>query len=317
MKIVFTDRSTAVLNNDLDLSVFEEFGEVIYYDNTAPEELLERIREADAVICNKTVISGETMSQCPNLKYIGLLATGYNNIDVKYAAQHDICVCNAGQYSTDAVAQFTFALMLEIFSCTSSYNSFCQEGKWKQSRNFSVFSASQRELKGKTLGILGCGSIGSKVAAIAKVFDMNVIASVRTPRPLEGIETVSFEELLERSDIISVHCPLTEETKGIFNDSAFAKMKDGAVFINTSRGPVVNEPALRRALESGKLAAAAVDVLEYEPMREDCPLFGAPNLIITPHVAWAPVETRVRLIGIVEDNLRAWLNGEPKNVVSK
>lgn len=317
MKIVFTDRSTAVLNDDLDLSVFEKYGELVLYDNTAPDELIDRVKDADIVICNKTVFDANVMSQCPNLKYIGLLATGYNNIDVKYAAQHGICVCNAGQYSTEAVAQFTFAMILEIFSRVSEYNTFCQEGKWKQSRNFSVFSASQHEIKGKTLGIVGCGSIGRKVAAVANVFDMKVLATVRNPREIDGVEVVSFDELLEKSDIISVHCPLTEETKGIFNDSAFAKMKDGAVFINTSRGPVVNEPALRRALESGKLAAAAVDVLEYEPMREDCPLFGAPNLIITPHVAWASVETRVRLIGIVEDNLQAWLKGEPKNVVSK
>lgn len=315
MKIVLTDCAT-VTNGDIDLSVLEKLGDVEYYQLTAPEELVGRICGADAVICNKTVISADIMKQCPLLKYIGLFATGYNNIDVEYAGKHGITVCNAGQYSTSAVAQHVFALLLEIYCSTSSYTSFTADGGWVRSRSFSAFGYPQHELFGKTIGIVGFGSIGRAVAAIARAFGMNVIAYTRTPREEEGVRMVSFEELLAQSDVISVHCPLTAQTEKMFDADAFAAMKDGAVFINTSRGGVLDEAALRAALEAGKPAAAAVDVLTTEPMSADCPLLGAPNLLITPHVAWAPYETRVRLMDIVYSNLAAYLDGAPINVVS-
>lgn len=317
MKIVFTDYSTVVCNNDIDLSNFKDYGEVVFYENTSLEERIERIADADAVICSKTIIDAEVMKKCPNLKYVGLLATGYNNVDVKYAAQRGVCVCNAASYSTEAVAQHCFAMLLSIYSALAEYAELIKDGGWIRSKNFSAFGSGQTEISGKTIGIVGCGSIGRQMVRIANAFNMKVLACVRTPREIDGAEVVSLDELLSKSDVVSVHCPLTEETNKLFNEENFAKMKDGSIFINSSRGPVVDEPALRHALESGKLRAAAVDVLEYEPMRADCPLIGAPNLIITPHVAWAPLETRKRLMSIVEDNLKAWHDGVPQNVVSK
>ena len=315
MKLVLTDCST-VTNGDLDLHVLDRFGDVEYYPLTAPEELIERLTGADAMICNKTVVSAETMAKCPTLKYIGLFATGYNNIDTAYAHDHGVTVCNAGQYSTNAVAQHTFALILELFSSTSRFISFTADGGWQRSKSFSSFVFPQHEIAGRTLGIVGYGSIGRAVAKVANAFGMNVVVYTRTPREDDTVRFVSFDELLAVSDIVSLHCPLTPQTSLMMNADAFAKMKKGAVLINTSRGGTVDEAALRAALENGQLSAAAVDVLTTEPMSLTTPLAGAPNLIITPHVAWSPYETRVRLMDIVTGCLDAWLRGEPYNVVS-
>lgn len=315
MKLVLTDCST-VTNGDLDLHVLDRFGEVEYYPLTAPEELIERLTGADAMICNKTVVSAETMAKCPTLKYIGLFATGYNNIDTAYAHDHGVTVCNAGQYSTNAVAQHTFALILELFSSTSRFISFTADGGWQRSKSFSSFVFPQHEIAGRTLGIVGYGSIGRAVAKVANAFGMNVVVYTRTPREDDTVRFVSFDELLAVSDIVTLHCPLTPQTSLMMNADAFAKMKPGAVLVNTSRGGTVDEAALRTALESGQLSAAAVDVLTTEPMSLTTPLAGAPNLIITPHVAWSPYETRVRLMDIVTGCLDAWLRGEPYNVVS-
>ena len=315
MKIVLTDCST-VTKGDIDLSVLERYGEVTYYQNTAPEEIIPRLREADMLLCNKTQITAQVMEACPSLRYIGLFATGYNNIDVAYAREHGITVCNAGEYSTYAVAQHTFAMMLELFSYVSGYADFTAQGNWKNSPTFSAFVYPQRELFGKTLGIVGYGSIGRAVARIANAFGMQVLVHTRTPREDDSVSFVSFDELLERSDVISVHCPLTAQTQGIFCRESFDRCRDGAVFINTARGGVVVESDLRDALTSGKLRAAAIDVLTVEPMEESSPLSGIDNLIITPHVAWAPMETRERLMGIVTGNIEAWLAGHPTNVVS-
>lgn len=313
--IVLTDCDTVVANGDIDLSRLEALGEVTYWGLTPDELLVERVRGANAVICNKTRMTAAVMEQCPDLRYIGLFATGYNNIDTAYTAAHGITVCNAGQYSTMAVAQHTFALILDIFCSMDRYAAFTASGGWQKIKSFSGFSFPQHEIAGRTLGIVGYGSIGQAVAKIALAFGMKVLVSTRTPKDDPTVEPVSFDELLRRSDVISVHCPLTAQTEGMFDREAFAKCRDGAVFINTARGGVVIERDLREALESGKLAGAGIDVLTAEPMAEDCCLLGAPNLVITPHVAWSPYETRLRLMDIVEANLRNFLEGHPTNVV--
>ena len=239
-----------------------------------------------------------------------------NNIDIKYAAEHGIAVCNAGSYSTSAVAQQVFAYILEHASAVSEYDKDVKGGEWVKSKLFSFFSRPTHELAEKTLGIFGFGAIGAQVARIALAFDMRVIACTRTPKSADGIEFVSFERLLSESDYLTVHCPLTEKTAKIFDSDAFSKMKRGLYFINTARGGVIDEYALLEALEAGNLSGAAIDVLTKEPMSADCPLLHAPNITITPHVAWAPIETRRRLLGIVCDNISAFLAGEPKNKVN-
>ena len=316
MKIVLTDCDTVVSNNDIDLSCLEAFGEVVYYPETAPELTAERISDADIVIVNKTVIGKEEIDSAKNLKLIALFATGYNNIDIKYAAERGIAVCNAGSYSTAAVAQQVFAYILAHASVVSEYNEDVKDGEWIRAKLFSFFSRPTHELAGKTLGIFGFGAIGAQVARIALAFDMRVIASTRTPKAADGVEFVSFERLLSESDYLTIHCPLTEKTAKIFDADAFSKMKNGLYFINTARGGVIDEHALFDALNSGVLSGAAIDVLTKEPMSADCPLLRAPNITITPHVAWAPIETRRRLLGIVCDNISAFLAGEPKNKVN-
>jgi len=315
MKIVITDRDT-VTKGDLSLDCLERFGEVISYGLTAPGELVERIKDADVVLCNKTQMTAGVMDACPSLKYIGLFATGYNNIDTAHAREKGITVCNAGEYSSDAVAQLTFAMLLELCTSLSGYKAYTASGGWVTSPVFSAFIYPQRELAGMTLGVVGYGSIGRRVARIARAFGMRVLVYTRTPGSDPEAEYVSFDELLAQSDAITVHCPLTDATAKLFNESAFEKMKQGALFVNTSRGGVVDEHALRAALDSGKLAGAALDVLTTEPMTADCPLLGAENLLITPHIAWAPLETRQRLLGIVESNIENWQKGQPTNVVS-
>ena len=316
MKIVLTDCDTVVANNDIDLSALERFGEVIYYPETAPELTAERIKDADIVIVNKTVVGKAEMEKATNLKLIALFATGYNNIDVKYAAERGVAVCNAGSYSTSAVAQQVFAYILSHVSSVSKYDADVKAGEWMRSRLFSFFSRPTFELAGKTLGIFGLGAIGRQVARIALAFDMKVIATTRTKKEFDGVEFVPFDELLSRSDFLTVHCPLTQETEHLFDADAFSKMKDGAYFINTARGGVIVEDALFDALNSEKLSGAAIDVLTKEPMPADCKLIDAKNITITPHVAWAPIETRKRLLNIVIENIRAFIEGEPKNKVN-
>ena len=315
LKIVLTDCST-VNAGDLDLTSLERFGEVTYYPETSPEEAAERIKDADVVILNKTVLGKNELDAAKKLKLVALFATGYNNIDVTYARERGITVCNAGSYSTSAVAQQVFAYILNHASKVASYDQDIKKGEWIRSRLFCFFSRPTEELAGKTLGIFGYGAIGKRVAAIAKAFEMRVIVTTRTPQQDATVEFVDFDRLLGESDYISVNCPLNESTKEKFDADAFAKMKRGAFFINTARGGVINEQALADALASAHLAGAAVDVLTTEPMREDCPLCSAPNITITPHVAWAPLQTRERLLAIVEDNIEHFINGSPKNVVN-
>ena len=315
MKIVLPDAQT-VVDSLVSADCLKEFGEVTEYGLLKYEEVAEAIADADIVVCNKTLMDAHSMRFADKLKYIGLFATGYNNIDVEYCRAHGITVCNAGSYSTNAVAQHTFALILEHFNRVAQYNKYVQDGLWKRSPTFSPFVYPLSELAGKTLGIVGLGAIGQAVAKIANAFEMRVLACNRSRKSVDGVEQVSFETLLEQSDIVTVHCPLNTDSQDMFNRAVFAKMKRGALFVNTARGGVMVERDLYEALRSGYLGGACIDTLRVEPMEEDCILMGAGNCLITPHIAWAPVETRRRLMGIVANNIRAFLEGNPVNVVS-
>ena len=314
MKIVLTDAQT-VVDNLVNADPLRELGEVQEFGLLAYDDIAERIADADVVVVNKTLLDSYTLRLAKNLKYIGLFATGYNNIDIAYCREHGIAVCNAGSYSTNAVAQHTFALILEAYNKTAKYNQFVQDGLWKRSATFSPFVYPLNELAGKTIGIVGLGAIGTAVAKIALAFEMKVIAYTRTPKEVKGVANVGFKELLERSDIVTVHCPLNADSKEMFDRNAFAKMKPDALFVNTARGGVVSERDLYFALQNDLIGGAALDTLCIEPMEEDSILTNAKNCIITPHIAWAPVETRRRLMGIVVNNIKNYFNGTPTNLV--
>ncbi len=316
MKIVLTDSQT-VFDERVTSAPLSEFGEVSDYGLLKYDEVAEKIRDADIVVCNKTQLNSETLRLAKNLKYIGLFATGYNNIDIDYCSAHNIVVCNAGSYSTNAVAQHTFALILEHYNQTARYNSFVQDGLWKRSKTFSPFVYPLNELAGKTIGIVGFGNIGRAVAKIANAFEMNVIAYNRSAKQADGVRFVGFDELIETSDIVTVHCPLNSDSEDMFNLDTFKKMKRTALFVNTARGGVMVENDLYTALEADEIAGACIDTLRVEPMEDDCVLMSAKNCIITPHIAWAPVETRERLMDIVISNIRNFLNGNPTNVVNR
>lgn len=314
MKIVLTDAQT-VLDSLVNADILKQFGEVTEYGLLRYDEVAEKIADADMVVCNKTLLDKNTLRLAKNLKYIGLFATGYNNIDIEYCDEHGITVCNAGSYSTNAVAQHTFALILEHFNNTANYNKFVQDGLWKRSKTFSPFVYQLNELAGKTIGIVGLGNIGRAVAKIANAFEMRVLAYNRSEKTADGVEFVSLDALLEQSDIVTVHCPLNRDSENMFDKNTFAKMKRNALFVNTARGGVMVEQDLYDALESGTIGGAAIDTLAVEPMEENCILMGAKNCIITPHIAWAPVETRVRLMNIVAENIRNFLSGNPTNKI--
>lgn len=317
MKILLCDTKTFIKNGDIDISPLENLGNTVCYDNISRKELLEIIGDFDAAICNKTVFDKEVLSRADNLKYIGLLATGYNNIDINEASKRGITVCNAGTYSTDAVAQQTFAYILHFLSRVADYDGLVKSGKWENSPVFSIIDLTTDELKDKTLGIIGYGSIGKRVADIALAFNMKVLVFNRSKKQDERVNFADLDYLLENSDIVTVHCPLNEQSADMFCKETFNKMKDGAYFINTARGGIVVEEDLKDALNSGKLSGAAVDVLRKEPMDKNCPLKQAKNIIITPHTSWAPQSTRKRLFDIVYNNLDLFLKGTPQNVVSK
>ena len=316
MKLLLTDAATVVHENDLPLNVFERFGEVVSYDVISRAELLREVADTEAIFCNKTVIDRAVMEAAPKLKYIGLFATGYNNIDIDCARERQITVCNAGSYSTDAVAQQVFAYLLSFYTRVDEYTRFVRSGGWVTAKVFSAFGLPTDELAGKTIGIFGYGSIGQTVEKIARAFSMRPIVCTRTVRENGSTEFVSFEELLRQSDVLTVHCPLTEQTKLLFSKEVFDHMKTGAFFVNTSRGGVLDESALAEALKSGKLSGAGIDVLTEEPMRADCVLKDVPNLLVTPHTAWAPLSTRKRLLSVVTENFTAFLNGAPQNAVT-
>lgn len=313
MKVVILDAKT-LTNDDIDFSVFDEFGEVTIYDYTKYNQIAERIKEAEIILCNKSIMNRMTLKDARNVKYIGLFATGYNNVDIEYTNERNITVCNAGSYSTNAVAQHVFALILEHYNKVGEYNKFVKDGGWIHSEKFSPFKP-MKEMDGRTLGIIGYGSIGKKVAKIAQAFDMKVLAYNRSPKKDEGVRFVEMDELLEKSDIVSIHCPLNRDSEKMCNKDFFSKMKDGALFINTSRGGVVDEPALIEAVKSGKLSGAGLDVVAVEPMEKHYDILDIDNIIITPHSAWAPVETRTRLVEIVRNNIKKWVAGAPVNVI--
>lgn len=314
MKMLITEAAVLSKNGDVSFEPLKAFGELTVCENMSYSELLEAISEYEVLFCNKLPINAEVLNRAKKLKYIGECATGYNNIDIEYCRQNGITVTNAGEYSTQAVAQQVFAYILAHFSRTEKYNTFVKEGGWIKSPVFSPVITTTDELFGKTIGIVGYGSIGRQVAKIAEAFGMRVLVHTRTIRD-NLASYVSLEELLGSSDIISLHCPLTAENSEMMNADTFSKCKAGAYFINTARGGLVNEQALVDALESGRLSGAAVDVISAEPMKADCVLMNAPNITITPHSAWVPVSTRKRLLGIVAGNLEAYLNGTAQNKI--
>ena len=318
MKIVILDAATLTINNDIDFSVFDRFGEVKIYDFTKDEEIPERIKDADVILCNKSSMSEKNLSGAKNLKYIGLFATGYNNVDLEYTRKHGITVCNAGSYSTEAVAQHVFAFILHYYNTISRYDEFVKNKGWINTNKFSPFME-MKELFGKTIGIIGYGSIGQKVAVIANAFGMNVLAYSRSALKekiqSDEVTYAAVDEILGKSDIVTIHCPLNKDSEKMCNKEFFTKMKKDSLFINTSRGGVVNHEDLMWALNNNVIQYAALDVIEKEPMPEDCKLIETKNLVITPHAAWAPLETRERLIKIVSKNLQKWVAGTPINVI--
>lgn len=316
MKIVITDVDT-VTQGDLNFKEIEALGDVTYYGLTSEKEVKERIRDADAVLCNKTPLNRDNLRDAGNLKYIGLFATGYNNIDIPYCKEKGITVCNAPGYSTDAVAQLTFAFILELTNRVYAYKRLTDSGDWIKSRTFSMFPIPLTELRGKTLGIIGLGSIGQRTAEIGNAFGMRVTAYSRSKKDVKNVFQTDLDTVLKESDILSLHCPLNSESENLINKDTIALMKDGAILINTARGAVVNEEDAAFALKTGKLGGMGTDVLKNEPMSESCPLYGVENCIITPHIAWAAKETRERLLEIVADNIRGFLSGEIKNNVVK
>ena len=315
MKTVVLDKCT-VTTGDVDLSPLECCGEVTYYDLLTKPQIIKALEGADAVIVNKAVIDKEIMDATA-LKFIGLFATGYNNIDTEYAKQKGIVVCNVPGYSTSSVTQITFSLMLDLASSTSRYSSSVAAGDWQRAEQFSYLSYPVRELAGKTLGIYGLGAIGTSVARVALAFGMKVIAYTRTPKQIDGVELVEQKRLFAESDFLSFHCPLNKDSTRVLNKDTIELMKPTAFVINTARGGVIDEQALADALRSGRIAGAGLDVLTAEPMAKDCPLANIGNCIITPHIAWAAYESRTRLIDMVAENLRAFVAGAPINVVNK
>lgn len=318
MKIVVLDGYT--LNpGDISWAGFEQLGEFICYDRTADKEIVQRIGDADAIITNKTPISRATLDACPSVKYIGVLATGYNVIDTAAAREKGVAVTNVPTYGTTAVAQYVFALLLEICHHVGHHSQTVREGRWAKSIDFCYWDYPLVELAGKTLGIIGFGRIGHNVAQIAVAFGMDVIAYELHPNKsleTDKIKYASLDEVLTKSDIISLHAPLFDSTKGMINASAIAKMKDGVWIVNTSRGPLVVEEDMVKALESGKVGWYAADVVSVEPILPSNPLQTAKNAIITPHIAWAPKAARERLMKVAVDNLAAFQNGAPINVVN-
>ncbi len=314
MKMLITEAAVLSKNGDVDLKALEKYGELDIADNMSYSELESVIKDYDVLFCNKLSIDKNILDKAEKLKYIGECATGYNNIDIAYCKEKGITVTNAGEYSTSAAAQQTFAYILNHFSRVAEYNNFVKADGWINSPVFSPVITTTDEIEGKTLGIVGFGSIGRRVAQIAEAFGMRVLVHTRTIRD-NAAEYVSLEELLKNSDVVTLHCPLTADNAEMMNKDTFALCRDGAYFINTARGGLVNEQALFDALSSGKLSGAAVDVITAEPMKRECVLKNAPNITITPHSAWVPVSTRKRLVGIVENNLVSYLSGNTQNKI--
>lgn len=318
MKIVILDGYTEN-PGDLSWDGFRKFGELTVYDRTPAGLILPRAREADVLYTNKTPLTRETMAVCKSLKYIGVLATGYNVVDVEAAKELGIPVSNIPAYGTAAVAQHAFALLLEICQHTAHHSDAVHAGRWQRCPDFCFWDYPLIELDGKTLGIIGFGRIGRAVGKIARAMGMNVVASGGHPTPegREIAEYVELDELFRRSDVISLHCPLTPETKGIVSRDSIARMKDGVILLNNARGPLIVEQDLADALNSGKVYAAGLDVVCEEPIRADNPLLKAKNCLITPHISWASKESRGRLMKMAVENLEAFVRGAPIHIVNQ
>lgn len=317
MKIVILD-GHAVNPGDLSWDFLNQFGEVTVYERTPVNEVAQRIGDADIVLTNKSPINEAILDACPNIKLVCVLATGYNVVDCESTRKRGIPVCNVPDYGTAAVAQFTFAMLLDLCHKVAHHAQTVRDGKWCECPDFCYWETPQMELAGKTLGIIGFGRIGRAVGRIANAFGMNVIAYNRSQCE-EGKAIgnyVNLEKLLETADIISLHCPLTAENTGLINANTISQMKDGAILINTARGPLVDEAAVTAALESGKLRGYACDVISAEPMAMNNPLKNAPNCIVTPHMAWAPIESRMRIQDCTERSIKAFLAGSPINTVN-
>lgn len=318
MKIVVLDGYT--LNpGDLSWRALERIGECTVYDRTPADKIIERIGDAQIVITNKTPINKEIFVACPQIGYVGVLATGYNVVDVAAAKERNIVVTNIPTYGTSAVSQFVFALLLEICHHAGAHDEAVRSGQWAKSGDFSFWNYPLMELRDKTMGIIGFGKIGQATARIANAFGMKVLAYDSYPNKTletESLQYAELEELYGKADVISLHCPLFPATRGMINAASLAKMKPGVIIINTSRGPLIVEKDLAAALQSGQVSAAALDVVETEPIPADSPLLQAPNCVLTPHIAWAPKESRSRLLTIAIENIAAYLAGKPVNVVS-
>lgn len=317
MKIVVLD-GQGVNPGDISWNRIEELGELTVYPRTAPEEVLQHVGDAEIALTNKTVFDANTIAQLKNTKYIGVLATGYNVVDTKAARERGIVVTNIPAYSTDSVAQMVFAHLLNVSNHVEHYAEETRNGVWSRCPDFCYWNKPLFELAGKTLGIVGLGNIGMKVAQIAQAFGMNVLAyTSKTPDQLpEGIRKTTLDGLFGASDVVSLHCPLTDTTRELMNNTSIEKMRDGAILINTGRGPLVNEADVADVLASGKLGAYCADVLSCEPPSPSNPLVGAPHAFITPHVAWATLEARLRLMDIAVNNIKSFLEGSPTNVVN-
>jgi glycerate dehydrogenase len=318
MKIVILDGYT--LNpGDLSWEELRKLGEVDVYDRTPPDQVVERASNAEVVLTNKTKLSSETLKQLPNLRYVGVLATGYDVVDVNAAREQKVMVTNIPAYGTHSVAQFAIALLLELAHHVHVHAEASRSGEWSANPDWSYPRTPLVELAGKTMGIVGFGRIGRQTAKLAAAFGMRVLAHVRTERDAPDyweFRFASMEELFAESDVISLHCPLTPETKGLVNQARLAHMKPTSLLINTARGPLIVEPDLAEALNSGRIAGAALDVLSTEPPPKDNPLLTARNCIVTPHIAWATKEARTRLLATATANIAAFVNGDPANVVN-
>lgn len=316
MKIVILD-AYAANPGDLSWDEFAALGELTVYDRTAQEDAAARIGDAEVVFINKVRLTDDIFAACPNLKLVSILATGYNIVDLAAAKRRGITVCNVPGYSTRAVVQMTFALLLEICQQVGLHSGAVHTGRWQTCPDFCFWDRPLIELDGKTMGIVGYGAIGSAVGTVAQALGMKLLVTARHEKPVpEGVRFVSLPELLAQSDVVSLHCPQTAENARMIDAGALAQMKDGAILLNTARGGLLDEQAVADALRSGKLLAAGMDVVSAEPIRADNPLLTAPNCFLTPHIAWAPLETRRRLQAISAENLRAFLAGKPQNVVN-
>ena len=318
LKMVSLDAQAETLG-DVSWETMRALGELTLYDRTAPDEVNARIGDAEVVFSTKVPLGEENFVAAPALRLICLFATGYNVIDVEAAKQRGILVCNVPGYSTEPVAQHAFALLLELANRVGHYSAEVRAGRWTNCPDFTFLDQAPVELWGKTLGVIGYGSIGRRVAEIGAAFGMRVLYNRRagaSPDDTDRVRYAPLDALLRESDFVSVHCPLNDETRGLLGAENIAKMKRGAFLVNTARGPIVDDAALAAALASGQIGGAGLDVLSVEPPREGSPLFSAPNCFVTPHIAWASHEARTRLMAECVENVRAYLNGKPRFVVN-